>query len=437
MILTAKTWTETVVAIGLLAAVGLTALAPVISGRTLEWFEALVAGLTLLWIASTIIERRFEMTVPQVAAPIAAIILLGLAQCMSFSKNGQSVSIDVDATWDTVGSFIFLLSFLIIATNSLLDPRRALTLVNSLALYGLAIAGLALLFHFSGSSSDWFGNTADCEGGICGPFPTRNQFSGYMVLLIPLPTSMILAGTLSQKWQLIYGVAAATMAVATIESLSRGGVLSLISEMIFLALVTFRVSRSVKGHWLPRRSGVLAIIICSVVLAVLLASARPVVQRFTNTVDQMRGRTAKTDFTTGRRAIWHDTFEIIKSHPLFGIGLGAYATAYRLYGHPRPYEVRQAHNDYLQVIADCGIAGGLIAVWFLASVFRTIVRSIRAHGPVLKGLAIGSAASLFGILIHSLVDFNLQLLPHAALFLLLLALTSSIATTSRFGMVQG
>jgi hypothetical protein len=83
------------------------------------------------------------------------------------------------------------------------------------------------------------------------------------------------------------------------------------------------------------------------------------------------------------------------------------------------------------VLADCGIIGGLIAVWFLVSVFHTVSQSIRASDPLLSGIAFGSAAAILGILIHSLVDFNLQLPSNALLFLLLLAVASRIAAGVR------
>jgi O-antigen ligase len=92
--------------------------------------------------------------------------------------------------------------------------------------------------------------------------------------------------------------------------------------------------------------------------------------------------------------------------------------------------VPQAHNDYLQIVADSGIVGGLLALWFLIVVFRAIFRGLRAEDPLLAALALGSGAGLFGILVHSIFDFNLQVPSNALLFLLLTAVSSRIGASA-------
>ena len=88
--------------------------------------------------------------------------------------------------------------------------------------------------------------------------------------------------------------------------------------------------------------------------------------------------------------------------------------------------VSESHNDYLQVLADCGIVGGMLALWFIVSVFRAVVRGTRSRDPLLRGLALASGAGVFGMLVHSLFDFNLQIPSNALLFLFLSAVASSV-----------
>jgi O-antigen ligase len=91
--------------------------------------------------------------------------------------------------------------------------------------------------------------------------------------------------------------------------------------------------------------------------------------------------------------------------------------------------VPQAHNDYLQVVADCGMLGGLIALWFLVATFRAIWRGVRSQDRLMAGLALGAGGSVFAILVHSLFDFNLQLPGTALLFLVACALVARISAT--------
>ena len=123
---------------------------------------------------------------------------------------------------------------------------------------------------------------------------------------------------------------------------------------------------------------------------------------------------------------------MISPNPLLGVGLGAYGTAFPIYSKSDgSVRVPQAHNDYLQVLADCGIVGGAIALWFIITLFRSFAAGVRVRDPLLAGLAFAGGAGTFAILIHSLFDFNLQLPSNALLFLLLTAVTSVVGATSR------
>jgi O-antigen ligase len=93
--------------------------------------------------------------------------------------------------------------------------------------------------------------------------------------------------------------------------------------------------------------------------------------------------------------------------------------------------VPQAHNDYLQIVADCGVVGGLIAIWFLIILFRTVMRGIRSRDTLYAGLALGSGSGIFALLVHSLFDFNLQLPANALLFLVLLAIAVYAAAAAK------
>jgi O-antigen ligase len=89
--------------------------------------------------------------------------------------------------------------------------------------------------------------------------------------------------------------------------------------------------------------------------------------------------------------------------------------------------VRQAHNDYLQVLADCGIVGAAAALCFITLVFRDILRGMRHPDRKMAAVALGCGAGIFAMLVHSLFDFNLQMPSNALLFLTLTAVISNIS----------
>ena len=48
--------------------------------------------------------------------------------------------------------------------------------------------------------------------------------------------------------------------------------------------------------------------------------------------------------------------------------------------------------------------------------------AIRRRDPVMKGIALGASAGCFGLLVHSFVDFNMQIPSNALAFLFATAL---------------
>src|SRR5215469_48964 len=141
------------VATGLLAAVALTALA---HGAVEPWsimlFELIVLALMVLWIIKVGRDRRFTLTIPRTALPLAALAGIGVLQ--SITLNGadgarRSLSLDVESTRRTVVVLVFLLISFVIAANFLVIRRRLTRLAGFLTIFGLGLAIFALVQHFT------------------------------------------------------------------------------------------------------------------------------------------------------------------------------------------------------------------------------------------------------------------------------------------------
>ena len=82
-----------------------------------------------------------------------------------------------------------------------------------------------------------------------------------------------------------------------------------------------------------------------------------------------------------------------------------------------------AHNDYLQSAAEWGIP---LAMLFWGFVVWRFWRSVRvffdSRNPWRQGIALGCAGSIFSIVVHSLVDFNLQIPINWVIFCMILGL---------------
>jgi len=132
------------------------------------------------------------------------------------------------------------------------------------------------------------------------------------------------------------------------------------------------------------------------------------------------------DVTTGRFEIWEVTLKMIAADLPFGSGLGAYGVAYTRFDTASGLaRVEQAHNDYLQIAADAGIPGVLIALLFLFLLYKAGRKALRSRNLIRRGIAAGALAGIFAVLVHSLFDFVLHTTAISILFVLHLAILAA------------
>jgi hypothetical protein len=118
--------------------------------------------------------------------------------------------------------------------------------------------------------------------------------------------------------------------------------------------------------------------------------------------------------TSFRLDTWRDTLRMVSSSPWVGQGLGAFGDAYPRFkrGHGE-LRVEHAENDYLETLAELGVAGLVLA---LAALWLPARRVLAARpSSLLRGLGGGALAGLVTLLAHSAFDFNLRIPSNAIL----------------------
>jgi len=84
---------------------------------------------------------------------------------------------------------------------------------------------------------------------------------------------------------------------------------------------------------------------------------------------------------------------------------------------------KHAHNDYLQFAAEFGLPGlAMLAAIVLLSLWQAARAQLERHDRMLRGLGCGVLMAIVALLIHSAVDFNLQIPANAATFVVILAM---------------
>jgi len=166
-------------------------------------------------------------------------------------------------------------------------------------------------------------------------------------------------------------------------------------------------------------AGAAAVILIVAGSVLFLAGADPLVRG-------LGMQAGQTDVTGGRLHFWSVALKIFVDNPIIGAGLDAFGVAFTRYDTWNGmWRVEQAHNDYLQILADGGVIGLACAAAFIFLLFRrglTVIR--RSSSPGRRSIAVGALAGCFGILVHSFFDFPLRTPSNAYFFLLLAAMAT-------------
>ena len=443
---------DLIIVIGLMAVmVGATLAFGTVEPWSLATFGLVIVALLVLWGIKGVVSGSLKISVPSTALPLVALLLLAVLQGVSFKDSAGksfSLSLDAEATHLTAEILLVLLIAFLLSANFLAGPRAIAWLRNFLIFFGLALAIFGLLQHLTWNGKFfWVIELRFQPPSPFGPFVNHNHFAGYLEMLAPIPVALILRRAVRGELAFFYGFAAAMMGLAIVMSLSRGGMISLVAGLMFVVAFGFKPStrRLARGRFGARESslgwpvavsriGAIAVMLLTIGVGVWWVGADSVIRRLEkgeltlNATDKQPG---KETFFYSRGWIWRDTMAMIRDNWMTGVGLGAYPTAYAIYStRDRISPVSQAHNDFLQILADGGIVGAIIALWFIFLVARDTVRASRHRNPLIAATALGCASGLFALMVHSLFDFNLQIPSNALLFLVLTSVVSRIAAAA-------
>lgn len=368
----------------------------------------------------------------RIALPLAVWLLLSAAQ-IAFS-----LTLDRQATKEASVKLLALTVYFLAALVTLRTSERRKIALVTLTVFGFAVSLFAILQRLTYNGKMYWVRPVSAYIAPFGPYGNYNHFAGMVELLLPLPLAYLLFAKINLEQRLLWLFSVVLMAVALIFSLSRGGILALGIELAALMLFAkWDRLQSVGSGRLPGQADarstmgnglMLGGALAAVVVLALWIGYEPLSKRF-GTVRQGAGEYS----VVTRTEYWRGAWQMFLDHPIAGVGLGAFPTAYPSYGHSSAKNERleQAHNDYLQLLADTGLIGALVGLWFLFELIRTARRQFQTLARARnqdRALVIGGYVAMLGIAVHSFLDFNLQIAANALLFLLVVAL----ATTSDF-----
>lgn len=419
------------------ALLALLILTPLPYGAVENWsialWEVSVFGVVALWSLQAAINGRFSISLNSLVWPMLALLAVAVVQILPLASGAsgerQTISYSPFATSQFAIKLLASICFLLLFSTFVNTDERRNTAVK-------VMIGLCAIIALVGIGQTYVGKLL-WQRGTFGPFVNRNHFAGFLEMGVGLAGGLLIGRAVKVEWMAVYGSCVLAMCAGIVLSASRGGVLALGAEVVFLALIAVpswfpgRSGKGAKGEDRPRRAGLLirtaaALVIgaAAVIGASVLVGSEGLVQNFAQIQAETQGQLPASE-RFSRRDIWNSTIQLIKDHPLLGVGLGAFQFAYTKYDKSSGAQrVEQSHNDYLQVLADAGLIGGVIMLAFIILLFARGFAAAGTHDRRKRAIVFGALAGCFGIAIHSFVEFNLQVTSNAQMFLALAALST-------------
>src|SRR5262245_33378077 len=211
-------------------------------------FTLTAAGLVCFWCIDGLVLRSVQISLNGLQLPLLGLIALGLVQLLPLRSAGDdaglSLSLSRSLSLDPYSTRLVLvqLSALLIYFSATLiftdSPRRLRTLARTITIFGflLAMFGLTQSFTTDGTRVYWFRQLN--QSTAFGPFINRHHFAGYMELALAVPLGLLFSGSIEAHKRPLYAFAAILMGVSLIITNSRGGIISLVAEVLFLVVVT-------------------------------------------------------------------------------------------------------------------------------------------------------------------------------------------------------
>jgi hypothetical protein len=341
------------------------------------------------------------------------------------------------------------------------SPVRALGW--TIVAYSFILSLFAIFQFFSSHGLIYW--TIATHGWTFGPYVNHNDYAGLMELLIPIMVATVLtvfrrrptpstskavsadawsgARSLPSRlagpayWQpsasrtarepsttalaIFLGCVVLIPIVSVLLSGSRGGLISLAFEALLAAVLIF-----LRGPSSARRITVVlgsSALLAAALLFVWIAP-RQSLERLATLVDAAHSPEVGL---AERLVVSRDSLGILRDHPWLGSGLGSFETVFHRYqSFPTDLTWDHAHNDYVEALAETGLAGGALILLALGLFFWLAFRNLGERLRHRAGwIRFGAAIGCCGLLVHSFADFNLHIPANAAWVALCLALATS------------
>lgn len=353
--------------------------------------EIFLAVALAAWVVTLVVERR---------RPSAPPWMLPLMLYAGWTLMSAAFSPERATSFTDCKQLVLLL--LVPLTYEIVDETAAMMLTTII----LGAAAFSAVVGIGQYSILHYDNLGQRPRSTLGLYMT---FSGLMMLALTLALARVLFMTRSRLWPALVIPA---LSVVLALSLSRNAwVGACCAVALLLMMRDFRLTAA-----LP------------VAGAIFFATApAQVLQRFYSIFNLQ-------DLTVSDRfAMMRAGRQIIRDHPVFGVGPNMIERVYPQYREPDAVlrTTPHLHNVPLQIAAERGLPAAALWLWFIGAVVVgavTLFRNARREGP-LRFLSATALASVVAMLAAGMTEHNFGDSEFQILFLVLITLPFAVART--------
>jgi O-antigen ligase len=400
----------------LAGACGVLLLGPLAFGAVEPWsifaLEACSMLLFAAWSWRQWIGRQLHLSDNPLYRPMAAFFALLIVQLVAGTTAYPHITYTHLLLYAAYGMLVF------VVTQTLHRSSQFEMMANLFTAYGAIVAAFAVALALAPNGKLYWIWTSQQGGFIYGPYVNHNHYAGLMEMLTPFPLVLAASRFTEGNRKLAVAACAALMAASIFLSASRGGMVAFGAQMVVLGVFLVRKR---EASW--RQPLMLGAFLAMVIIFLVWMGSNELTHRLISIHSE-----AREEIGGGVRfTIDRDCLRMLLKRPFLGWGMGTFPIVYPQFrSFYTTFFVNQAHNDYLQLLVETGLAGFSIAVWFLVLVFRRAARKLANWTDTASGaITVAALLGCVGILVHSFLDFNLQIPANAALFYVLCAIAAS------------
>ena len=427
----------------------LIALVAIPYGASEPWWKALFQCIVFALAGLSVIERllwnkpgspAYSLLLPAFA--LIAFAFLQTVPWSHYSPAGindvaRTISADVSQTRlfiSQFGALVLAGVLLVVHTKS---KKRLRLLVEIIIAIGLISAAFALLRQATQENAGFFLPYLRPGFGYA-QFINRDHFAFMIEMVLGLTLGIaVCRGVLGTRLAL-YLIAAVPMWISLVLVNSRGAILSMLCQVLILAwlLSSSRTAHPMEGEetptrpriWLFRKARSLAVravlviaLLAAAVVGVIFVGGDSLVRKLDAISIELDPKIAES--YTLRLNIWQATRELIKAHPVAGVGFGGYWIAIAKYHHSTgEITPQEAHSDYLELAASGGLVGLAIGIWLVAAFILAARRKLLSADNYNRAVTLGALAGIVTVAIHSLVDYGLHITINTLLLIVLVSI---------------